>query len=74
MEENLMKKIFKKLNNTLFDVATPGVVLAFYGKQVLIVVAVIVIIFITVKLIIRANKKNQDKIKEDNIEKNDKHK
>lgn len=58
-----MKKIFKKLNSTLFDVATPGIILLVYGKTVLIVIAVIVIIFITVRLIIKANKKNQDQHK-----------
>ena len=65
-----MKKILKKLNNTLFDVATPVTALAFFGKPALIVIAVIVIVFITVKLIIKANKNNQDKNKEDNIDKN----
>ncbi len=69
-----MKKIFKSLNSTLFDVATAPVLFVYFGIPILITIAVIVIVVIAIKLIIKAYKKNQDKIETDNKEENDQHK
>jgi|GEM_PF-1483903 len=69
-----MKKIFKNLNSTLFDVATAPVLFVYFGIPILIVIAVIVIVVIAIKLILKAYQKNQDKIEADDKEENDQHK
>ena len=69
-----MKKIFKNLNSTLFDVATAPVLFVYFGIPILITIAVIVIVVIAIKLIIKAYQKNQDIVETDNKEENDQHK
>lgn len=54
-----MTKLLKKFNDTLFDVASGPVVLAFFGVTVFIVIAVAVLVIAAVLLIIRAVRKNK---------------
>ena len=60
-----MKKYAKRLNNTVFDLAAPPTLLRFmlgkYSLQLFLIVAVPILIFVTVKLIKRAKKKESQR-------------
>jgi len=62
-----MKRIIKKFNYMVFDAAVGPVILLIYSIPLLVVaVLIIILIFITVKLIKKARKKNIEAEKEDN--------
>lgn len=70
-----MKKLCKNLNHTMFDVAGGPVAMAFMGFPLLIIIAVIILIWVSVVLIRKAYFKVQQNAKihrNDNIQQNNK--
>jgi len=57
---DVMKISARKMENRAFDVAAGPLLLTLIGIPVLMIIAVVVLILITVKLIKRARKKNTD--------------
>jgi len=55
-----MRKLAKKMNNTLFDVAAGPLFIVLFGIPILILVVVIILIVVTIRLIKRARKKNTE--------------
>ena len=53
-----MRKIAKKLSSMMFDVAAGPLFLVIFGIPILIIVIVVVLIIVSVRLIMKARKKN----------------
>jgi len=53
-----MRKLAKKMNNLMFDVAPGPILLVLVGIPILVIVIVVILIIVAVKLIKRARKKN----------------
>ena len=53
-----MKKIVKRINSMMFDVAVAPLLLVIIGVPILIIAAVIGLIIVTVRLIKKARQKN----------------
>lgn len=61
-----MKKFSRKINNTLFDVASGPTILVLSGVGIAIIVLVIAILVVSIVLISKAIKKNHEKAKYSN--------
>ena len=66
-----MKKLYKNLNNTLYDVAVAPIILSLLGVPLLLILIVGGVIALSIKYVSKSSKYNTHKPDEDSTDKND---
>lgn len=66
-----MKKIYKNLNNTLFDVAVEPMIIALFGVPILLIIIIGGVIALSIKYVNRAKKDCEIKADDDISAEND---